>query len=74
MRKITRFAKENGFKALPGTSIATLSKDNIKFRIMRQAENKYKLTISKHGDILTEPSYHTTEEGVIDKIIHFLNQ
>lgn len=41
---------------------------------MRQAENKYKLTISKHGDILTEPSYHTDEVAVIDKIIQFLQQ
>lgn len=74
MRQISRFARENGFKALPGTSIATLSKDGIKFRIMRQAENKYKLTISKHGDILTEPSYHTDEVAVIDKIIQFHQQ
>lgn len=71
---ITGFAKENGFKALPGTSIATLSKNNIKFRIMRQSENKYKLTISKHGDILTEPSYHSSEQEVIDGILKFQQQ
>ena len=74
MRMIIGFARENGFKALPGTSIATLSKDSIKFRIMRQSENKYKLTISKRGDILTEPSYHSSEQEVIDGIIKFHQQ
>lgn len=74
MRTISRFARENGFKALPGTSIATLSKNDIKFRVMRQAENKYKLTISKRGDILTEPSYHQGEQEVIDEIIKFQQQ
>lgn len=71
MKMITGFARENGFKILPGTSIATLSKDNMKFRIMRQSVNKYKLTISKRGDILTEPTYHTSEQEVIDQIIEF---
>ena len=74
MRQINRFARENGFKALPGTSIATLSKDEVKFRITRQAENKYKLTISERGEILTEPTYHTSEHEVIDEIKKFISR
>lgn len=74
MRQITGFARENGFKALPGSSIVTLSKDKVKFRITRQAENKYKLTISERGDILTEPTYHTGENEVIDEIKKFISR
>lgn len=71
MREVIAFARENGFKALPGSSIATLSKDNVKFRVTRQAENKYKLTISKRGEILAEPTYHAAEKEVVDEIIKF---
>lgn len=74
MREVITFARENGFKALPGSSIATLSKDNVKFRVTRQAENKYKLTISKRGEILTEPTYHAAEKEVVDEIIKFQQQ
>lgn len=74
MRQITGFARENGFRTLPGTSIATLSKEKMKFRITRQAENKYKLTISERGKILAEPTYHTSEQEVIDEIKNFRMQ
>lgn len=72
MKTIAEFAENNNFKVLPGTSLTTMSKDGVKFRITRQAAEKYKLTISKGGRIPHASSYHYSEEEIIDEIATFL--
>ena len=68
MRKIAEFAEANGFKVFASTSLATISKDGAKFRISRQAENKFKVSASKNKMIQVESTYHSSEEEVIEEI------
>lgn len=68
MRKIAEFAEANGFKVFASTSLATISKDGAKFRISRQAGNKFKVSESKNKRIQVESTYHSSEEEVIEQI------
>lgn len=68
MRKIAAFAEAEGFKVFASTSLTTISKDGAKFRISRQAGNRYKLSESKNSRIQVESTYHSSEEEVIEEI------
>ncbi|MCD2138960.1 hypothetical protein [Salinicoccus halitifaciens] len=68
MRKIAEFARAEGFKVFASTSLATISKDGAKFRISRQAGDRFKLSESKNSRIQVESTYHASEEEVIEEI------
>lgn len=73
MKKIAEFARAKGFKVFASTSLTTISKDDKKFRISRQAGNKYKLSESKNNRIQVESTYHSSEEEVISEIEKMLS-